>query len=271
MSEPFLSVIMGVYNCPTEEMLMRAINSVLDQSFSDFEFIICDDGSDNDTYKWLEKAAAGDSRIILIRNKRNMSLAYSLNRCIEISRGQFIARQDADDYSLPERFAVQLDYLKTHNEMSFVGSDCLLFDDDNNICGSRKMPHHPKKLDFLFNSPFVHGSVMLRRDVFDHAGVYRPCGYAHKYEDYDLFMRIYHHELRGANINTPLYAFFDNNKRRVPRIMRVDEAAVRYNGFKALGLLPVGYIYVLKPFALALLPSVVVNSLKKAWVNAHGH
>lgn len=270
MSEPYLSVIMGVYNCPTEEMLNRAISSVLSQSFSDLELIICDDGSDNDTYKWLEKAAASDDRIILIRNKRNMSLAYSLNRCIEISRGRFIARQDADDYSLPDRFKLQIEYMETHPQISFVGSDCLLFDGEN-VCGKRKMPHHPKKIDFLFNSPFIHGSVMLRREVFDNAGVYRPCGYAHKYEDYDLFMRIYQHELRGANISIPLYAFFDDNHRRVPRVMRIDEARVRYNGFKALGLLPFGYVYVLKPFALALLPNRVVNTLKKFRVSTHGN
>lgn len=261
MAEPLLSVIMGVYNCPTEEMLMRAVRSVLEQTFSDFEFIICDDGSNNGTYEWLKKAAEEDSRIVLIRNKRNMSLAYSLNKCIETARGRYISRQDADDYSMPRRFETQINYLDSHSQYAFVGSDCCLF--DSSVYGSRKMPHHPKKIDFLFNSPFIHGSVMFRREVFDRE-LYRPCGYSRKYEDYDLFMRLYRDKQFGANINEQLYAFYaDMSERHVPKIMRIDEAAVRYNGFKELGLLPMGFIYVIKPFVLALLPHACLISLKR--------
>lgn len=259
---PYLSVIMGVYNCPTREMLFRAIDSVLGQTFTDFEFIICNDGSDNETGKWLKEAAEKDSRIIILTNKRNRCLAYALNKCIERARGKYIARQDADDYSLPERFAYQIEYLNTHDNFSMVGSDCLLFSDEN-VYGSKKMPHHPKKFDFLFNSPFVHGSVMMRKSIFSKAGLYRPRGREKKFEDYDLFMRVYEQGMRGANINIPLYAFYaDQNSRRVSRGLRLDEVDVRYTGFKALGLLPKGYIYILKPFALALLPNRLVNRLK---------
>lgn len=261
MAEPVLSVIMGVYNCPTEEMLMRAVDSVLEQTFSDLEFIICDDGSDNGTYEWLKKAAQKDKRIVLIRNKRNMSLAYSLNRCIEIARGKYIARQDADDYSVSYRFEKQLAYLSSHSQYAFVGSNCLLF--DSNVYGDRKMPQHPKKIDFLFNSPFIHGSVMFRREVFD-SELYRPCGYSGKYEDYDLFMRLYRNKQFGANLDEELYAFYaDMSERRVPKIMRFDEAAVRYNGFKELGLLPFGFVYVIKPFILAMLPNSCLLMLKR--------
>lgn len=266
MNNPVLSVVMGVYNCPTEEMLMTAVNSVLEQTFTDFEFIICDDGSDNDTYLWLEKAASLDDRIILIRNRKNMSLAYSLNRCIEAARGKYIARQDVDDYSSPERFSVQVAYLDSHPDMYMVGSDCMLYD-ESGVYGKRHMPHHPKKLDFLFNSPFVHGTVIMRREVFEKAGFYRPCGYTRKYEDYDLFMRIYKLEMKGANINTPLYSFHSDKKRRVSRLMRIDETVVRYNGFKSLGLLPKGFIYVLKPVFMITIPNRIINSLKRSYAS----
>lgn len=263
MNAPYLSVIMGVYNCPDEKMLMRSISSVLEQSFTNLEFIICDDGSDNGTSQWLEAAALSDDRIILIKNDDNMSLANALNRCIELARGVFIARQDADDYSLPDRFIQQIEYLEGHPKYAFVGSDCLLFDESDTY-GRRKMPHHPKKNDFLFNSPFVHGSVMFRRELFDKAGYYRPCGACRKYEDYDLFMRAYDLELNGANINTPLYAFHYDSSRRVSRKMRIDEAVVRYNGFRRLGLMPVGMIYVIKPVFLALVPNRMINFIKRS-------
>ena len=126
MKQPCISVIMGVYNCPSERMLTRAVQSILDQTFRDFEFLICDDGSQNETYQWLEKLAAKDERIVLLRNRRNMSLAYSLNRCIEHANGLYIARQDADDYSEPTRFAKQIDYLNNHPSVSLVGSNCNL-------------------------------------------------------------------------------------------------------------------------------------------------
>lgn len=268
---PYLSVIMGVYNCPDKEMLFRAIDSVLEQDFTDLEFIICDDGSTDETGEWLKEAAEKDSRIVLISNPENMSLAYALNRCIEVARGKYIARQDADDYSMPERFSRQIEYLDTHENFSMVGSDCLLFSNDE-VYGRRQMPHHPKRPDFLFNSPFVHGSVMMRRDIFEKAGFYRPRGRERKYEDYDLFMRVYEQEMRGANINLPLYAFYaDKKSRKVSRTLRLDEVNVRYSGFKALGLLPKGYIYIMKPLVLAMLPNRLVNHMKGVMKGISGH
>lgn len=229
MAEPVLSVIMGLYNCPNEEMLMRAVDSVLELTFSDFEVIICDDGPDNGTYEWLKKAAAKDSRIVLIRNRRNMRLAYSLNRCIEIAESRYIARQDADDYSVPDRFEKQIDYLLSHSQYAFVGSNCLFFDSD--VYGGRKTPIHPKKIDFLFNFPFIHGSVIFGREVFD-CELYRPCGYSRKYDDHVLFMRL-------------------------------DEAAVKYNGFKELGLLSMGFLYVIKSFILVMMPNFCLLMFKR--------
>lgn len=263
MAAPILSVIMGVYNCPTEEMLVRSVKSVLEQSFSDFEFIICDDGSDNGTWQWLMKLAASDSRIVLLKNDENIGLAATLNRCIKAARGEFIARQDADDYSLPARFEKQTDYLRSHEKYALVGSDCYLYEDKT--FGSRKMPHHPKKKDFLFNSPYIHGSVMFRKEVFSH-GLYRSCGHEGKYEDYDLFMRLCGDGINGANINEPLYAYYTPEEPKpVSAAMRFDEAAVRFGGFREMGMLPSGLIYVFKPLALAVLPHGLFRKMKRQW------
>ena len=97
--EPSLSVIMGVYN--GQPFLSKAIESILNQTFTDFEFIICDDCSTDDSAKILREFAAKDSRIRLLQNKQNKGLAATLNNCLNIARGTFIARMDCDDISLP--------------------------------------------------------------------------------------------------------------------------------------------------------------------------
>lgn len=262
MSNPILTVIMCVYNCPSEQMLTRAVDSVLNQTFRDFEFLICDDGSTNGSRAWLREEARRDNRIRLLANEKNEGLAFALNKCLARAKGRYIARQDADDYSLPTRLQLQTDFLDSHKNIAFVGADCFLYD-QNGVHGERHMPEYPCGKDFLFNSPFVHGSVMFRREVFDRCGLYRTVGKCRKYEDYDLFMRIYAEGLQGANLNRALYAFYSEEKKNfVSRRMRLDEFLVRKEGFRRLGLLPKGYPYVLKPLVLALIPNKALNWLK---------
>lgn len=262
MDAPCISVIMGVYNCPSEEMLERAVRSVLEQTFSDFEFIICDDGSDNMTYEWLKKAADRDSRIKLIRNEKNMSLAVSLNRCIEISKGKYIARQDIDDYSYPDRFMSQVNFLEENPGIDGTGCCCDLFDKDG-VYSGWDMPPYPEKDDFLFNSPFIHGTMMFRKSVFDKSGKYRPCGKNRKYEDYDLFMRMYEKGIKLANLPERYYAFFyDRGTRRVAASMRIDEFFVRLEGFRRLKLFPKGFIYLIKPLIIGIMPHKLLKKLK---------
>lgn len=246
---------MGVYNCPDRKTAERSVNSVLSQSFSDFEFIICDDGSDNGTFEWLKALSHSDKRIKLIRRHKNKGLASALNRCISLSQGEFIARQDVDDISEKDRFRQQLEFLKEQESIAFVGSDCLLADEKGGIFGRRHMPEKPKASDFLFNQPFIHGSVMFRRSALVSAGGYKTVGISRKYEDYELFMRLYSAGQKGANIPRCLYRFSEKSLgRRVSPQMRVDEFFVRLRGFHALGLLPRSFPFLLKPLAMILLP-----------------
>ncbi|MBP1566288.1 MAG: glycosyltransferase [Oscillospiraceae bacterium] len=262
MPEPYLSVIMGVYNCPSEKMLLRAVDSIVNQTYKNLEFIICDDGSTNDTVKWLHKKAVTDSRIKIIENKKNQGLAHALNKCLEVATGDFIARQDVDDYSTLTRFQIQIDFLKNNKDIAFVGSGCLLYD-QNCVYGERHVPEYPKKTDFLFNSPFVHGTVIFRREVFEKCGNYKAVGKCLKYEDYEFFMRVYSEGFKGANINQLLYTFYSEEKKNmVSRQMRFDEFKVRREGFKKLGLMPRGIPYVLKPLVLIAVPNKLLFNLK---------
>lgn len=263
MPAPYISVVMGVYNCPTERMLYKAIQSILNQTYRDFEFVICDDGSTNDTFRWLQNIAKTDSRIVLLRNSHNESLAKALNKCIMHARGALIARQDIDDYSQPNRFEQQVRYLRQHKEVAFVGSNCLIYNENGVYC-KRVMPETPTVTDFLLNSPFIHGSLMIRKEALLQVNCYKPCGKSKKYEDYELFMRLYQKGLCGANLQQMLYSFHcDLTNRHVGYTMRMDEARVRMDGFQRLGLMPKGMIYVMKPVVLAFVPHKLQVFLKE--------
>lgn len=259
---PRISVISGAYNIGCCGSLDKSIASVLNQTFSDFEFIICDDGSTDDTRELLAEFSKKDSRIKLLKNDKNLGLAASLNRCLEISRGEYIARHDCDDYNDLCRFEKQTDFLKANPDISVLGTNTLLFD-ENGVWGNEKFPEFVKNKDFLFTSPYKHGSVMFRREALEKAGGYRVAKETYRTEDYDLFMRMQTF-CKGANLQENLYYFCEDKaaqKRRKYRY-RVDEARVRYRGFRNLGLLPMGFPYVIKPLVVGLIPSKPLNRLK---------
>ena len=125
------------------------------------------------------------------------------------------------------------------------------------------MPKTVDKRSFLFNSPFIHGSMMFRREVFDKER-YRTLGKNRKYEDYDLFMRLCADGFKSANLPEKLYRFhYDRSTRCVSFSMRCDEFKVRTEGFKRLGLMPVGFFYALKPILLGFIPRKAMIKLKE--------
>lgn len=260
---PRLSIITGAYNAASVFTFERSVRSILSQIFSDFEFIICEDGSTDDTYAVLLEYAREDKRIKVLKNDENCGLAYSLNKCLEVATGEYIARHDLDDISCKDRFTKQIDFLDTHGGVALVGTGRYLFD-EKGVWDEEYMPKVVKKSDFLFASPYVHGSVMFRRETLLKAGGYRVEKITRRTEDYDLFMRIATFA-DGANIEEPLYHFLEDENavaRRKYRY-RIDEAKVRYRGFKSLGLMPKGIFYVIKPLIVGLIPSGIREKLRK--------
>ena len=184
-----ISVIMGVYN-PNVEYLMLAVKSIINQTVSDFEFIICDDGSTVNKYifKYIENM---DDRIVLIENPVNKGLAYTLNHCIKISNGKYIARQDADDISEADRLEKQVRFLENNADYAFVGSNIKYLSGEK-IWGEYRLKKTPQKKDFVFRVPFMHASVVYRADIFDDMdNRYRVAKETRRCEDYDLFMHLY--------------------------------------------------------------------------------
>lgn len=260
---PRVSVITGAYNVGNIKFAEAAVISILNQSFSDFEFIICNDGSTDDTGKILLELAGQDSRVMLIENKANMGLAYTLNHCLEIACGEYIARMDMDDISYPNRFEEQVSFLDSHPDYMAVGSWADLFSDDKNW-GLRKKPEFVKAEDFLMTSPMIHPSVMMRRDPLLAEGCYSVREETKRAEDYELFMRLYAKGYGLYNIQKPLIRFredISSYSRRSYRY-RLGEAKIRAEGFNRIGLLPKAIPYVIKPLIVGLIPQGILRKLR---------
>ena len=124
-NDPNISIIMSVYN--SERYLKEAIESILNQTYTDFEFIITDDSSTDSSLRILEKYKNNDERITLIRNSENVGLTVNLNRMMDLARGKYIARMDADDISLPKRIATQYYFMEKNTEIGVCGTHCKSF------------------------------------------------------------------------------------------------------------------------------------------------
>ena len=244
---------MGVYNVPERKILAKAIDSILNQTYQDFEFIICDDGSTDSCYEILQEYAQKDKRIKLLKNEKNKGLSYTLNKCLSFAQGEYIARMDADDVALPTRLEQELKFLSKNKDYAMVGSNVYFIDGDKRW-GVRSLPERPNKKDFLFTSPFVHPSIMIRRDVLCELNGYAED--AIRCEDYDLWMRLYAQGYKGYNIQEYLLEFREDKNAYHRRAYRYRwyEGKIRLRGFRKLGLLPIGIPYVLKPFIVGLLP-----------------
>lgn len=262
-----VSVIMSVYNCQ-KDMLKKAILSVTSQDYADFNFYICDDGSDNQTFDWLKEEADKDFRIHIFKNDTNKGVAASLNRCIELSDGDFLIRQDADDESLPGRFSALCAAAKEHPEIDLFSSNINLFD-KTGIWGKRIYPNFPKKEDFLFCVPFQHGAVGYRREAVIKVGGYRVDKETRRTEDLDLFLRMYMAGCKGMTLPDIYYSYREDaqtQNRRKYRY-RVDEAKIKFRAFYKIGLFPKGILYAIKPLIVGLIPHPILNKLKKWYYN----
>lgn len=188
VSVPHVSVIMSVYN--GELHLAEAIRSILDQTLTEFEFLILDDGSRDGSPAIIDVFAASDPRIRVIRQE-NRGLIASLNLLLAESRAPLVARMDADDVSLPTRLERQVAFLGANAEHGVVGTNMYLLDQRGIIleCTYRNpLDHADIVAECEYGNPMCHSSVLMRRDVILAAGGYRlPYNYC---EDYDLWLRL---------------------------------------------------------------------------------
>jgi glycosyltransferase involved in cell wall biosynthesis len=185
---PLISVCMPVYNA--ERFVAEAVESILDQTLGDFEFLILDDGSTDGSLRILRLYAARDQRIRLT-HRPNKGLVTSLNELVDQSRGEFLARMDADDIALPERFARQIEYLRAHHEHVVVGCRVWETDEEGDPYAEYPTLEDHEEIDafhFRLQGPaLLHPSVMMRRDAVLAVGGYREFAVS---EEVDLFLRL---------------------------------------------------------------------------------
>ena len=259
-----ISVIMGVYNPASQERLFRSVQSVIDQSFAEWELLLYDDGSQAPFTSLIQAAAALDPRILLLHGQQNRGLARALHVCIRSASGSYIARMDDDDVSKPDRFQKQLDFLETHSQYQWVGSLAELVD-SHGVWGIESVPETPQGRDFLWNSPYIHPSVLFRAGVLLGHGGYDPSSSVVQCEDYELFMRLHSRGNQGYNLQEPLLQYWEDREsyRKRTYRRRIREMKVRYHGFQDLGILRPGtFFYVMKPLLVGAVPASAHHSIK---------
>lgn len=164
MAKPIISVVMPAYNA--EHYIAEAIDSILNQTYSDFELIIVNDGSQDKTEEIV--LSYSDDRIKYLKNETNLGICKTLNKGINVAKGRYIARMDSDDISLPSRLGTQFIFMERHPNIVVAGSDIIIFGDGiSPHLGA--MLHNPQecKAGLLFNSCFAHPSVIIRKEVLE--------------------------------------------------------------------------------------------------------
>lgn len=261
--KPKISVIMGIYNC--EATLAEAIDSILNQTYTNWELIMCDDGSTDGTFKVArEYQEKYPDKIKVIRNEENSGLNKTLNHCLKYADGEYIARMDGDDISLPTRFEKEAVFLDENPEYAIVSAPMVYFD-ENGDWGRGTAVEKPDKLSFVAGTPFCHAPCMVRAEAYKEANGYSEDERTLRAEDYDLWFRLYAMGYKGYNIQEPLYKMRDDENayhRRKFRYAR-NEAYVRRKGYKALGIPKRYYLFVLRPIAVGLIPKPVYLRLHK--------
>lgn len=260
-----VSVIMGIYNIPTKDILKKSIESILNQTYKNIEFIIIDDGSTNNTYEWAKEIISDDDRVKLTKNEKNIGLTKTLNLCLKQASGKYIARMDGDDYCELDRIEKQIVFLK-ENKCDLVATNICNFDDDG-VWGYRKNSEKICEKDFLFTSPIVHPTILCYKWCYEKVNGYNEKWYTNRNEDYDLFMRMYANGIRINTIQENLYYYREDEVCYAKRKYRyrICEFCVRMMDFKLLRLYPKCIPYIFKPLIVGLIPQKILRNLRKRY------
>ena len=232
---PLVTVLMPVYN--GEKYLKRAIESILKQTFRDFEFLIIDDGSADKSAEIIK--SFNDARIRLERNETNLGLIKTLNKRLGLAKGKYIARMDCDDISLPKRLSIQVNFMEKHPEIGICGSWVKIMGLKQEFVNRYPQNHEEARAYLLFNTPLAHPSVIIRKEVMEKHELEYDENYKHA-EDYELWSRIIKHT-KLSNIPKVLlhYRMHDASVSKKNSSEQTENSdKVRLSLIKNLGLAP---------------------------------
>lgn len=260
-----ISVIMGIYNCAAT--LVEALDSIANQTYTDWEIIMCDDGSSDKTYEIAEKYIQQhpEYRIKLIRHNKNKGLNQTLNDCLEIATGDYIGRMDADDISLPKRFEKEMAEFEKDPNLSVVSCPMIYFD-ENGDWGSGKCDNtYPKKENLVFGTVHAHAPCLVKAETFRAVKGYSVGKRLLRVEDWHLWIKIYASGRYGKNLSEPLYKMRDDQlaaKRRKFKF-RLNEAYVSRLAVKTFNLPKRMYFYSIRFIIVGLIPTPLYNFLHR--------
>lgn len=262
--EKKVSIIMGAYNC--ESTLRKSIDSILNQTYNNWEFIICDDGSTDKTYEILEDYKIRfPEKFTILRNEKNLQLGYTLNHCLKYSSGDYIARMDADDISEKYRIETQVSFLNNNADIDLVGTGMQRYN-ENGLNDVVYPVRYPDK-NTLFNTvPFFHATIMTKKKVYEDLNGYSVEKKTIRVEDVDLWYRFYERGFYGENILKPLY-FVKEDKGAIRRRTiknRYNALLVSLGGYKKLKYPIVLYVKpIIEFFVKSLVPYKVQDLYRK--------
>lgn len=261
-----ISVLMGIYNCAST--LEEAVSCVQAQSYMDWELIMCDDGSSDNTLEVANQLAVQNERIKVICNDRNMGLSSTLNHCLSIATGEYVARMDGDDVCPSDRFRSELNFLQRHPEYALVSGWMECYDAQGTY-GTIRYCEMPQYEDFVRGSQFCHAGSMIRREVLQNLGGYSSSQNTERVEDYDLWVRLYAAGYKGYNLQQVVYSMRDdrNAYRRRKFKYRVNESRISYRVYKDCHLPLTKLCYPILPIVKGLLPHWLYSLFHRKRVN----
>lgn len=254
---------MSVHNA--EKYLEESISSILDQSFSEFEFLIIDDASTDRSVEIVERQAKKDDRIRLIANKKKRGLTSNLNSLLLLSKKKYIARMDADDISALNRLKTQYEYLEQNPDVDIVGSYAQNINENGVKIGFRHVPITHEKIEKLLPklNPISHPTVMFRRESIE-----KLHGYDERFstsQDYHLWFKAIAAGLEIHNIPEYLlkYRMNDNYKSRKSMKYRLNEFNIKLEGYRLMSYPWYKYYAALFSLVLAFMPSCIFSYIKR--------
>ena len=257
-----ISIIMGIYNC--ENTLREAIDSIISQTYTNWCFIICDDASEDRSLEIAQAYEKNDpKKFMVIKNEENLGLNATLNKCLALSDGEYIARMDGDDISVPERFEKEVILLNNHPEYALVSSHMITFD-QRGEWGCVTTLEKPQKKDFPTHVPvFCHAPSMIRRKAFLDVKGYTENPRLLRVEDYHLWYKLYAKGYVGYNIQEPLYKMRDDRNALHRRTIsaRMNGIYATFLGFKMLKLPTWMYVYAVKNAVLETIKIIIPDGL----------
>jgi glycosyltransferase involved in cell wall biosynthesis len=233
MKAPLVTVFMAAYNAG--QYIEKSISSVINQTFKDFELVIVNDGSTDDTVTIVESIS--DRRIKLVHNDENRGIFYTRNRLLDLAQGKYIAILDSDDITSLNRLELQVAFMETHPNMVLCGGNAAVIDENDNFTGINYTEPYDDTIEvfMLFGNPYINSTAMFRKATFNDLGGYRDYAPA---EDFELFTRMAaKHQVGNLNETLVKYRIHSSNSSTIANSLQLkNEIRILQNLRKELGL-----------------------------------